>query len=55
MYNQIEYIPVPNNTSIAIRKEHRLTFIKRTGYIIFSITWKALLYAFILTVANVII
>ena len=55
MNTQNEYIPVPINTSIVIRKEHRLTFMKRTGYTFFSIAWKALLYAFILTIANVII
>ena len=55
MNTQNEYIPVPNNTSLVIRKEHRLSFMKRTGYTVFSITWKAILYAFILTIANVII
>lgn len=55
MNTQNEYIPVPNNTSLVIRKEHRLSFMKRTGYTIFSVTWKAILYAFILTIANVII
>lgn len=55
MYNQNEYIPVPSNKSLAIRKEHRLTVIKRASATFFSFTWKALLYAFILTIANVII
>lgn len=55
MYLSTEYIPVPINKSLSIKKEHRLTVIKRISYTAFSITWKALLYAFILTIANVII
>ena len=55
MNTQIDYIPVPSNKSLTIRKEHRLTVIKRTSHTIFSVAWKALLYAFILTIANVII
>lgn len=55
MFTQNEYIPVHSNTALIIRKEHRLAVLKRTSHTIFSITWKALLYAFILTIANVII
>ena len=55
MNTQNEYIPVPLNSSLSIKKEHRLTVIKRTSATFVSYTWKALLYAFILTIANVII
>ena len=53
--NIYEYVPVSNSMSLSIRKEHRLMVIKRVGATTFSIAWKALLYAFILTIANVII
>lgn len=55
MHTQNEYIPVPSSMSLAIRKDHRLMVIKRASATAFSIAWKALLYAFILTIANVII
>ena len=55
MITQKEYIPVPNNLSLTVRKEHRMAVLKRTGATILRITWKTLLYAFVLTLANVII
>ena len=53
--NTNEYIPVPSSLALTVRKEHRLMVIKRASATIFRITWKTLLYAFLLTVANVII
>lgn len=50
-----EYIPVPNSLALTTIKERRLMNIKKASKTAFSITWKALLYAFILTIANVII
>lgn len=55
MNTQNEYIPVPNSFALTTRKEHRLMNIKRTGKTIFNITWKACIYALVLTIANVII
>ena len=50
-----EYIPVPNSLALTTLKERRLIVIRKTGALVFRVTWKALLYAFILTIANVII
>lgn len=55
MKTQNEYIPVPNSFALTTMKERRLIKIKSTGKTIFNITWKALIYALILTLANVII
>ena len=55
MKTQNEYIPIPNSLSLTVRKEHRLMVVKRAGAFVFRITWKTLLYAFLLTIANVII
>ena len=52
---QNEYIPVPSSLSLTLKKEHRLMVLKRTSRTVFNITWKAIIYAFILTIANVII
>lgn len=50
-----EYIPVSNNLALIAIKERKLMIIKNASRTALSITWKALLYAFILTIANVII
>ena len=55
MNTQNDYMPVSNSMALAIRKDHRIMVIKNTSATIFRITWKTLLYAFILTIANVII
>ena len=55
MNTQNEYIPVPNSFALTTIKERRLMKIKKAGKTIFNITWKACVYALILTIANVII
>lgn len=55
MKTQNNYISVPRHLALIAVKERRLLTIKKTSQTIFNITWKALLYAFILTIANVII
>lgn len=50
-----EYIPIPNSLSLVAIRERRLMNIKNVSKTVFSITWKACVYAFILTIANVII
>lgn len=53
--NTKEYIPVPNNLSLTVRKEHRLMVIKRATRTTFRISLKTLLYALFLTVANILV
>ena len=48
-----EYIPIPNNLALTVRKEHRLMVIKRATRTTFRISLKTLLYALFLTVGNV--
>ena len=50
-----EYIPVPNSLALTTLRERRLMIVRKTGALVFRVTWKALVYAFILTIANVII
>ena len=51
--NTKEYVPIPSNLALTVRKEHRLIVIKRATRTTFRISVKALLYALILTVANI--
>ncbi len=53
--NTQEYLPVTNCMALTIKKEHRLTVVKKAAQTFIRISWKTLLYAFILTVVNVII
>ena len=55
MNNESEYIPVPNSLSLTIRKNYKLMIIKRASNTVFRVAWKTLLYALLLTVANVIV
>ncbi|MBR3162932.1 MAG: hypothetical protein IKF17_02370 [Clostridia bacterium] len=55
MKTQTKHIPVANNLALVAIKERRLMRIKNAGKTAFSITWKAVVYAFILTLANIII
>ena len=50
-----KYTPVPQSLSLTIRKEHRLTVIKRATRTTIRISWKTLLYALFLTVANILV
>lgn len=51
--NTKEYIPVPGNLALTVRKEHRLMVIKRVSRTTIRISLKALLYLVFLTVANI--
>ena len=53
--NSQEYKPVSNCLSLTVRKEHRLTVFKKASTKAFRISWKTLLYAIFLTVANVLV
>lgn len=48
-----EYIPVPGNLALTVRKEHRLMVIKRATRTTLRISWKTLLYLAFLTIANI--
>lgn len=50
-----EYTPVSNCLALTVRKEHRLTVIKRATRTTIRISWKTLLYALFLTVANILV
>lgn len=50
-----EYTPVTNCLALTVRKEHRLTVIKRATRTTFRISWKTFLYALFLTFANVLV
>lgn len=50
-----EYIPVPGNLSLTVRKEHRLTVIKRATRTTVRVSIKTFLYALFLTVANILV
>lgn len=50
-----EYTPVTNCLALTVRKEHRLTVIKRATRTTIRISWKTLLYALFLTVANILV
>ena len=53
--NTREYTPISNCLALTIRKEHRLTVIKKATRTTFRISWKTLLYAFFLTFANILV
>lgn len=55
MKTQVEYIPVPKNLALTTKRDYRMIIFKKTSAVVFRVTWKALLYAFILTIANIII
>ena len=50
-----EYTPVTNCLALTVRKEHRLTVIKKAARGTIRVSWKTLLYALILTVANIVV
>lgn len=51
--NTKEYIPIPNNLALTVRKEHRLMVIKKATRTTLRVSWKTLLYVLFLTVANI--
>ena len=51
--NTQEYTPVASCMALTVRKEHRLMVIKRATRTTFRISWKTLLYALFLTIANI--
>lgn len=53
--NTNEYVPVASNLALTVRKEHRLTVLKRATRNTFRISLKTLLYALFLTVANILV
>lgn len=53
--NTQEYTPVTSCLALTVRKEHRLTVIKRATKTTFRISLKSFLYALFLTFANIII
>jgi len=50
-----KYTPVPQSLSLTIRKEHRLTVIKKASQTTLRMSWKTLLYLLFLTFANIVI
>ena len=50
-----EYVHVTNCLALTVRKEHRLAVIKRATRTTFRISWKTFLYAFLLTVVNILV
>ena len=55
MNTQNRYIPVSNCLALTVKKDHRLVVAKKAATVTFRVLWKAVLYAFILTIATVII
>ena len=53
--NAQEYTPVTSCLALTVRKEHRLTVIKRATRNTIRISLKSLLYALFLTVANILV
>ena len=53
--NTHEYTPVTNSLALTVRKEHRLTVIKKATRTTLRISWKTLLYLVFLTVANILV
>lgn len=51
--NTQEYTPVTSCLALTVRKEHRLMVINKVTRKTFSISWKSILYAFLLTVVNI--
>lgn len=50
-----EYTPVTSCLALTVRKEHRLTIIKKATRTTIRISLKTLLYALFLTVANIMV
>ena len=55
MNTQEDYRPVASCMALTVRKEHRLTVIKRATRKTIRISWKTLLYALFLTFANIMV
>ena len=55
MNTQEDYKPVASCMALTVRKEHRLMVIKRATRTTFRISWKTLLYALVLTFANILV
>lgn len=53
--NTQEYTPVTSCLALTIRKEHRLTVVKRVTRTTIRISLKTLLYALFLTIANIVV
>lgn len=50
-----EYKPISNDLALTIRKEYRLTVIKKVVRTTLRISWKTLLYVVFLTFANILV
>ena len=50
-----EYKPINNHLALTIRKEYRLTVVKKVARTTIRISWKTLLYAVFLTFANILV
>lgn len=55
MNTQEDYVPVASCMALTVRKEHRLTVIKKATRTTLRISWKTLLYALFLTFANILV
>ena len=55
MNTQQEIYPKSNCLALTVRKEHRLMIINKITRKTFRISWKTLLYALFLTVANILV
>ena len=53
--NTHEYTPVTNCLALTVRKEHRLIVVRKAARKTFAISWKTILYALCLTLANIVI
>ena len=53
--NTQEYTPVTSCLALTVRKEHRLTVIKRATRTTLRMSWKTLLYVFFLTFVNILV
>jgi len=53
--NTQEYTPVTNCLALTVRKEHRLTVIKKATRTTLRMSWKTLLYVLFLTFANILV
>ena len=47
--------PMVNCLALTVRKEHRLTVVKRATRTTLRMSWKTLLYALFLTFANILV
>lgn len=50
-----EYKSISNDLALTIRKEYRLTIIKKAARTTLRISWKTLLYVVFLTFANILV